>query len=349
MNSRERVMSALRCQVPDRIPRALGFFSQDLEIPGIPDPDRGFALDIRFAEFHAPPSQKKFLGYLNRLPLDVHMGSTAQLHTYFEWNYHPELNGEGPLGAIESLNQLKAYIFPDLTHPDRYRGLKEQVSRWHDEGLAVAGAPPHLGGVMFEIATRLRGFERFLLDMVEYPELAHFLLDQLTAILVHNALILARSGVDILILDDDVASPTGLMISLPMWREFFKTRLARVIRLAREESPELLVFYHCDGNFTDLIPDLIEIGIHVINPVQPDCMDALSIKKTFGDQIAIWGSVGTAFQWTHGTPDQIRREVLTRARSLGPAGLILAPAYDLDYVPAENIIAFIETIDELDT
>jgi hypothetical protein len=84
--------------------------------------------------------------------------------------------------------------------------------------------------------------------------------------LIENALILARSGVDILLLDDDVAMPNRLMIGPDTWREYFKPRLAKVINLAREESPNLLVFYHCDGNFTRLIPDLVDIGVNVINP-----------------------------------------------------------------------------------
>ena len=338
MNSRERVRAALTCQKPDRIPRALGFFSQDA--------DRQFELDVRYVEFNTPVGQNKFIRYLEKLPADVHLGSTAQLQTYFEWNYHPELNGEEPLGTIQSLAELKEYVFPDLTHPDRYQGLKKQVSQWHQEGLAVAGSPPHLGGVLFEIATRLRGFDRILLDMVLQKELVHFLLDQLTSILIHNSLILARSGVDVLILDDDVASQKQLLISPAMWREFFKPRMAEVIRLAREESPELLVFYHCDGNFTKLIPDLIEIGVNVINPVQPDCMDAQVIKREFGERIAMWGTVGTALLWTDGTPDQIREEVFNRIQTLGPEGLLLAPAYDLDYVPAVNINAFIEAVDK---
>jgi len=152
--------------------------------------------------------------------------------------------------------------------------------------------------------------------------------------------------VDILILDDDVASPTQLLISPSMWREFFKPRMAEVIRLAREESPELLVFYHCDGNFTQLIPDLVDIGVNVINPVQPDCMDAKFIKEEFGDRIAMWGTVGSAMLWTNGSPEQIQKEVYDRIKLLGPEGLLLAPAYDLDYVPPENIAAFIEAVEK---
>jgi uroporphyrinogen decarboxylase len=221
--------------------------------------------------------------------------------------------------------------------------MTDLVAKWHKEGFSVAGSPPHLGGDLFEPAFRMRGFETFLLDMLLKKDLTHYLLDQLTAMLVHSSLILARSGVDILLLDDDVAMPTQLVISPPLWREYFKPRMADVIKLAREESPDLLIFYHCDGNFTDLIPDLIEIGVNVINPIQPDCMNAAAIKKEFGDKLAMWGTVGTAELLTYGTAGDVRREVRHRIKTLGPESLLLSPAYDIDYVPFENIVAFVET------
>ncbi len=340
----DRVITALRCEKPDRIPRALGFFPQSLPAIGNSVPEDYFHLDVGFVEFNPPAGQDHFMRYLDRLPADIHVGNTAQLQTYHEWNYHPELEGHSPLGSIRSIEALAAHVFPDLTHPSRYKGLARQVAHWHQKGLAVAGSPPHLGGELFETACRLRGFETFLSDMLVNPKLAHYLLDQLTAVMIHNVLILAKAGVDILILDDDVAMPTQLMISPAMWREFFKPRMADTINIAREEAPELLVFYHCDGNFTQLIPDLVDIGINVINPVQPDCMDAAVIKQEFGTQLALWGTVGTATLWDHGTPAQIRAEVRQRIDTLGPAGLLLAPAYDIDFAPLENLVAFSEAV-----
>ena len=248
--------------------------------------------------------------------------------------------------GISSLAELAEAVFPDLTNPKRYAGLAGQVERWHARGLAVAGSPPHLGGELFETAYRMRGFEEFMIDLKERKSLANYLLDQLTAMLIHNALILAQAGVDILLLDDDVAMPTGLMISPALWREMFGERLANVIQLAREAAPELLVFYHSDGDFTRLIPDLVEIGVNAINPVQPDCMDAIAIKREFGDRLALWGTVGSANTWDFGAPDQIRSEVRHRIETLGPAGLLLAPAYDIDFTPLENIMAFVEAVRE---
>jgi uroporphyrinogen decarboxylase len=216
------------------------------------------------------------------------------------------------------------------------------VETWHSQGFAVAGSPPHLGGELFEMAQRLRGFNNFMIDLALRKELAHYLLDQLTSVLIHNALILAQTGIDILLLDDDVAMPTQLIISPTTWREFFKPRLAYVISIVKEESPDLLVFYHSDGNFTQLIPDLVEIGVNVINPVQPDCMNPAAIKQEFGDQLAMWGTVGSADLWDRGTPNEIRQAVNQCITSLGPEGLLLSPAYDIDFAPFENIVAFVE-------
>ena len=92
--------------------------------------------------------------------------------------------------------------------------------------------------------------------------------------------------------------------------------------------------------------DLMDIGVNAINPKQPDCMDAAAIKREFGDKLAMWGTVGSSRLWDWGTPDQIRAEVQRRFQELGPAGLLLAPAYDIDYAPFENIVAFVEAVEE---
>ncbi|MCA9428783.1 MAG: hypothetical protein KC994_27135, partial [Candidatus Omnitrophica bacterium] len=96
-------------------------------------------------------------------------------------------------------------------------------------------------------------------------------------------------------------------------------------------------------------PDLVEIGVNVINPVQPDCMDAAAIRAEFGSRLALWGTIGTASGWDHGAPDAIRREVLARVATLGRSGLLLAPAYDVDFTPPENLHAFVQAVHEVAT
>jgi uroporphyrinogen decarboxylase len=332
--------------MPDRIPKALGFFDQALAPIAPQTPEEYFKLDIGYVEFSPPQNQNSFRRYLDNLPQDIHIGSTAQLRTYHEWQYRPEKGPARPLSSIRSIRDLADYVLPDLSNPSRHAGLAQKVQKLHKQGVAVAGAPPHLGGELFETAWRLRGFENFMIDLIQRKELVGYLLDQLTSMLIENVVILSRSGIDILLLDDDVAMPTGLMISPEIWREHFKGRMAKVIESARGESPEILVFYHSDGDFTRLIPDLVDIGINVINPVQPDCMDGEVIMREFGNRLAIWGAVGSAALWDRGTPEQMRSEVKRCIDTMGPGGLLLAPAYDIDFAPFENIVAFVEAVDE---
>ncbi|OFW59940.1 MAG: hypothetical protein A2133_05175 [Actinobacteria bacterium RBG_16_64_13] len=190
----------------------------------------------------------------------------------------------------------------------------------------------------------MRGFSLFMKDLFQRPELVDYLLDQLAALAVESAGLLADAGVDVLLLDDDVAGGHGLLISPEMWRRFFRPRLAQIIEVARRSAPDMIIFYHSDGDFTALLADLVEIGVNVINPVAPDCMDATAIRKTFGGRLAMWGTVGTAWAWDRGTPAQLREDVRRRIESLGRAGLLLSPAYDLDFAPRDNVAAFVQAV-----
>jgi uroporphyrinogen decarboxylase len=339
MDSRERVLTALRGGEPDRVPCALGFFSQGLF--GAADADEYFGTDVRFVEFAPPAGQDTFLEYIESLPPDVHMGSAAQLRTYHEWGYHPERDDARPVSRL----------LPRLLEPRRHAHLRDEVERLHSRGLAVAGSPPHLGGELFESAWRLRGFDVFMKDLAKRPEVVGYLLDQLETMATESACILGKAGVDILVLDDDVAYNGGLLISPAMWRRHFKPRLARIIAAARRAAaegrvPEPAILYHCDGDFTVLLAELADIGVNAVNPVAPDCMDAAEIRGSLGERIAFWGTVGTAWAWDHGTPASIRDEVRARIASLGRRGLLLCPAYDLDFAPRDNVVAFVEAVRE---
>jgi uroporphyrinogen decarboxylase len=344
MNSRERVRAALTRQRPDRPPKALAFWEENVR--GIPNTAEQLRLDVRFVDFPPPPGQQDFLDYLRALPPDVHIGNLRQLRTYHGWDYHPERGPRGPLSAAASVADFANYIFPEAVTPEAGTQLTRQVTAHHAAGWAVAGGPPHLGGELFETAYRLRGFDIFLEDLRLRPELAHYLLDQVAALTLHSAVILAKAGVDILLLDDDVAMSSGMIVSPTTWAEFFKPRLAEIIRAARSAAPDLIVFYHSDGDFSLILEHLVDIGVDAINPVQPDCMDAEAIKRTYGTRLAQWGTVGTAALWDWGTPREIRAEVLHRRRTLGPEGLLLCPAYDIDFTPPENLFAFAEAAEE---
>jgi uroporphyrinogen decarboxylase len=151
----------------------------------------------------------------------------------------------------------------------------------------------------------------------------------------------------VLSLDDDVGMPGTMFISPATWRRFFKPRLAGIISAARAVKPDLRVLYHSDGFVEPIVGDLIEIGVNALNPLQPEYMDAERIRRTYGPRLALWGTVGYQTTFSFGTPEEIRREVQGRIETLGRAGLILCPAYDIDEpdIPWENIAAFLEAVE----
>ena len=180
--------------------------------------------------------------------------------------------------------------------------LTRQVDDIHRLGLAAGGNTPHLGGELFEAAWRLRGLENFLVDLIERKEMAHFLLDRLAELARDNAVTLATAGVDVLALDDDIGMPGTMMISPATWREFFKPRLVGIIHAARAVRPDIRVMYHSDGHFEPILDDLVDIGVAAINPLQPEHMDAVRIRRRFGSRLALWGTVGRQTTFAFASP-----------------------------------------------
>ncbi len=347
MEPRERLLTALDGGTPDRVPCALGFFAVDLRSLVSRDLYREDLVDVHFVDFPLSAEEKVLRERVSSFAYDTRLGTPSQVLTYTRWDYRPEApTNRNPLAHVQSLDELRAYPFPDTSSPYRVEQLGPKVSALQARGLAVGGNLPHLGGELFEAAWRLRGLENFLLDLIERPEWAEFLLDQLTGLARRNAEALAVAGVDVLALDDDVGMPCTMFISPAMWRRLFKPRMAEIIAGARAIKPDLRVLYHSDGFIEPIVGDLIEIGVNALNPLQPDHMDAARIRRTYGPRLALWGAVGYQTTFSFGKPEEIRREVKERIDTLGRAGLILCPAYDIDEpdIPSENIEAFLEAV-----
>ena len=113
---------------------------------------------------------------------------------------------------------------------------------------------------------------------------------------------------------------------------------------AREVNPEILILYHGDGNLSSIVPDLIETGVDILNPVQPECIDPVRMKNEYGDRLSFWGTIGTQSTMPFGTPAEIEAAVKEMIETVGQGGgLLLAPTHVIEPdVPWENIIAFVE-------
>jgi uroporphyrinogen decarboxylase len=291
-----------------------------------------FNCDIRFVRLTAPKGCQVIESYLEEISREAFVGDPSQLRSYAEWGYAPPSAGNtvgaNPLGNATVPADVDTYAFPRRDTDAGIAEVRQQTDAIHSRGLAAAGFPPHLGGELFETGCRLRGFEQFCGDLVRNPDLAAYLIESLAWIHTECAVILAKGGCDILCLDDDMGHPTGLMVGPATYRRFFKPHMAKVIAAARHVNPDVKVFYHSDGDITQILDDLVEIGIEVIEPVQPDCMNPLAIRRRYGSRLAFWGTVGTAAMWAFGSIQDVWDEVQQRIETLGPTGLILAPAYD---------------------
>jgi len=153
-------------------------------------------------------------------------------------------------------------------------------------------------------------------------------------------------GVDMIWIGDDVGAQNSMLMSPKMWRKFLKPRMANFISELKAINPQVKVAYHTDGQVYPIIPDLVEIGLDVLNPVQPASMDPLKLKQEYGDKLCFWGSIDEQYTLPFGSPADVQNEVLTRLKTLGKnGGLILGPTHHVQLdTSLENFWAMINTI-----
>ena len=251
-----------------------------------------------------------------------------------------------PMKVFQTLTEFEAYPYPDSASDYDWYEFTGRVEAIRARDLVVVAA---MQMTIFEIAWYLRGMETFLMDLLLNPDLANYHLDRITEIRCEMAKRYAAAGCDVLSLGDDVSTQLAMMMKVATWREFLKPRLAKVIQAAKSVNPDILVFYHGDGNLQAIIPELIEIGVEILNPIQPECMDPVAIKQQYGDQLSFWGTLGTQTTMPFGTPRQVRRVCEKMIREVGRGGgLGLAPTHVLEpEVPWANIQAFVDAVIEL--
>ncbi|MGI6087795.1 MAG: uroporphyrinogen decarboxylase family protein [Kiritimatiellia bacterium] len=249
-----------------------------------------------------------------------------------------------PLRNASKLSDIENFPFPTPYGFDG-AGMKEKVDKIHREGKVATTSIGH----MYESSWQIRGHEEFLVDMVDNPEWCEYILDRYMERNLQVAVLGAKAGVDYIMTGDDVANQNALMFSKPMWRRFIKDRWAKVYAAAKEIKPDIQIWYHSDGNITEIIPEMIEIGLTILNPVQPECVDLASLKKAYGKQLVFDGTIGTQTTMPFGSPEEVKKVVRDRKEQLGYDGaLIFSPTHVLEpEVPMENIEAFFSACKEV--
>ena len=237
---------------------------------------------------------------------------------------------------------LASYTPPDPHRPELYEQAACLLRDFKDEYWIVGVTVT----TIFECAWALRGYERLLIDFAQDPQLADCILDIPHQFHLAAAKKLVELGVDMIWIGDDVGTQQSMLISPRHWRKFLKPRMANFISELKGINPEVKVAYHSDGTIYPIIPDLIEIGLDVLNPIQPACMDPVKLKQDFGDKLCFWGSIDEQYTLPFGTPEEVRAEVILRLQTIGrQGGLILGPTHHVQLdTPMENFWAMIQTI-----
>lgn len=236
-------------------------------------PWRGVA-DIRL-DYHPEDYRKFYPGGLKEgATIDIwgvahEPGSEAAKHMTYMRN---------PMREMEDLEEIQAYPFPDFSKGDASH-QKRQVEKIHARGLAANGS---MQCTIWETAWYIRGMENLMVDMSCEPEIATWIFDKVTEQALIRTKSFARAGVDIIYLGDDIGMQNGPMMSRTMYQTWIKPRLKKVVDAIREINPDIIIFYHSCGTVTEFIPDLIECGIDVLNPIQSECMDFAEIYNLYG-------------------------------------------------------------------
>lgn len=371
MTARERVIAAVSHQEPDRIPfdchfgfqayknlrKYLGLSCDDTLLPGGPGltikPSvefmKQFGIDLYFIGMSGISDAPIF-----KYGMDSYTDEWGITHSKiddgFSITYQPLSH---PLENAD-LDDLDSYPWPDPYHPGRVKGLAEKCEYLFSEtNLALVG---RFNSAIFEQAFMLRGFEKFLLDLAVNPEFACKLMDRLTDIavgLIDAGLQACGPHLQILRLaGDDMGHQQGTLLSPVMFRELIKPRFSRLYKSAKElflqYNPVGKLMAHTDGDVYQFIPDYIEMGLDILNPIQPHVtnMEHDRLKAEFGERLAFHGAIDIQHLMPFGTVEEVKDKTRETIQTLGPSGgFILAPTHYLQAdVPPENIVALRDAV-----
>jgi uroporphyrinogen decarboxylase len=258
-----------------------------------------------------------------------------------------------PLDSVSlTVDDIRAHKWPDTADPLRVAGLREQAAAWRAQGKAVM-IKGVLAGI-FEMAQRVRGMENCLMDMATDTALAGALFDKLLELKLafwDMALPQLAGVIDVVSEADDYGTQTSQLISPRMFRQALKPRLAVLFARIKRLAPEARIFFHSCGNVRPLLPDFIELGVDVLNPVhvRANGMEPVALKRDFGKDIAFWGGgIDTQDTLPFGTPGQVKDDVRRNLEALAPGGgFIFNTVHNIQAdVPPANVIAMWEALEE---
>jgi uroporphyrinogen decarboxylase len=374
MTPRERVAAALSHREPDRVPITLGGSANHLTEQryallrdhfGVQDVPRRTLVGFYTTPDYSPVLDR--LGtdfrFIHIRPPRSYVASplSGPFHSFVdEWGLtHRLVSGYydlagAPLAKDLSVAAIEKYPWPDPYDPVRLEGAKEEVEHlYHHTDYALVAHRPVYGN-LWEMARLMVGMENALLLTITDTHVFDALLGKLAEVLdgFYDAFLsVVGPYVQIVEMADDYGTNNGPMFNPAVYTRFFKPRYQKTIELIKRKAPQARVLLHCDGAIRRFIPDLIETGFDILNPVEGHLrgMDPAELKRDFGRDMVFQGGVDVKQVLNTGTVEDVRREVRLRIEQMGEGGgYILAPAHNFSNdIPLENMLAFFEAGHEL--
>jgi uroporphyrinogen decarboxylase len=378
LTSRERVLTAIHHEQPDRVPLVIGAsnatgikmrpYKGIKDIIGVQAPDR-YIYDwpeLGTAEIDEETMRRlhsDVRGVLDLEPEEIRKRNRERNpHTDYvdSWGSGQTETSTGdwfpgvhPLPEARTVEDLDAYqSWPDMSDPTRIAHIRASSERLAEENQFAILATPWLL-FPFERAFAMQGMDAFLLNMAKNPDFARAMLEKIAAYckqLMGRLLEELGDNVDIIKIGDDLGTQESLMISPKMYREILKPIHADFISFIKTRT-KAKIFFHSDGDVAPLIEDFIEIGVDILNPVQTSAgsmSDLHSLKKRFGKDIVFCGGIDTRRVLPFGSTEEVRQEVRRVMQILGPGGgCMIGPVHTvLNDVPPENVLAMVDAVEE---
>ena len=247
-----------------------------------------------------------------------------------------------PLGNIDKVKDLDIYPFPQPDWIKIQNDLSDKIRRYGKEGFVVSGgiAQP------FKSAWLIRGMDNVLMDYLINPDLINEMYGRIYSFDTAYCKALVKAGVDMITITGDLGMQNRLIMSPEVWRKFDKEKMRNLILQLKEINSDLRIFMHTDGDVREIIDDLIEIGIDILNPIQPECMDPVKIKRKYGDKLVLHGAVSLQKTLPFGSPEDVREEVKYLIKNCNiDGGFVVGPSNVLfKEIPPENVVAMYEAV-----
>jgi uroporphyrinogen decarboxylase len=361
MNSRERVRAVLGRKIPDLVPTDMWgsasrihneLYFELLSKLGIQD--KGEIIRPNQVTSYENYVLSDYLGcdfrHINPGKPDYFTSYTDENgFVYDEWGVGRDYSALYPTIArfpLSDVNEsgLKAFNWPVMEDEGRIRGLSDKAKEWYENTDKAITATAANSGLFFEIGQFLRGPEQFFMDLALNEKLVHSILEKLTELFIELNLYYLKPiapYVEWIEFTSDLGTQNGLFFSREMFQKYFKEPHRQLFAAIKKVYPDIKIFYHSCGSIYDVIPDLVDVGVDILNPIQPLArgMDPALIKKEFGDVLVFHGAIDIQ-EAMRGSIDDVKNEVRLRIDQMGVGGgYIVSPNnHLLPDIPAENVI-----------